>query len=95
MSPSLRRWALDTAERAAMTFAQAYLAVWVAVGGATYNTLFTVNNVQAGVVGLALAVAVAVGAKQIGASDSASLLPATVDPPKAERKRDAIGGSSK
>lgn len=82
MNPDLRRWALDTAERSLKTFAQAYFAVWIAVGGAAFDTLFTRDNLEAGVVGLALAVATAVGAKQVGAPDSASLLPADTDPPQ-------------
>lgn len=86
MSSDLRRWALDTAERAGKTFVQAYLAVWV-VAGADFDHLFTRDNAEGGVVGLALAVAAAVGAKQIGANDSASLLPADVDPPQDDLAR--------
>jgi len=86
----LRRWLFDTAERASKTFVQAYLAVWV-VAGADFDHLFTRDNLEGGVVGLALAVAVAVGAKQMGAPDSASLLPAKVDPPQEAQKRDKLG----
>jgi hypothetical protein len=77
-----QRWALDTLERAAKTFVQAYLSVWIAIGGTSFDTLFTRDNLEAGVVGLALAVASAVGARRVGAPDSASLLPADTDPPQ-------------
>lgn len=72
----------DSAERAARTFVQSYLACWLAAGAADYDELFTVTNLKAGVVGLALSLAVSVGAKKRGADDSASLLPADVDPPQ-------------
>lgn len=78
----MKRWVADTAERAGRTFGQSYLAVWVAAGGTAFDTLFTVTNLKAGVVGVALSVAVSVGAKQSGPNDSASLLPADVDPPQ-------------
>ena len=73
---------MDALERAGRTFGQAYLAAWVAYGGAAYDELFTVDNLKAGVVGLALSFAVSLGAKKRGADDSASLLNANVDPPQ-------------
>lgn len=81
MSSDLRRWLFDTAERAGKTFVQAYLAVWF-VAGADFDNLFTRDNLEGGVVGLALALAAAIGAKRLGAPDSASFLPAEVDPPQ-------------
>lgn len=93
MSATTKRWLLDTGERAGRTFLQAYFAVWLALG-AGYETLFTLENLKGGVVGVALSVAMSVGAKKTGADDSASLLPANVDPPqdppkKAARKKAA------
>lgn len=56
---------------------QAYLAVWVA-GTPDYDHLFTRSNLEGAVVGLALSLAMSVGAKKRGADDDASLL----DPPE-------------
>lgn len=81
-----KRWLLDALERAGRTFGQAYLAAWVALGDLSYETLFTVTNLKAGVVGLALSLAVSLGARKRGADDSASLLPADVDPPQPVKK---------
>lgn len=86
MSAKTKRWLADALERAGRTAAQAYLAVWIA-NGASYETLFTRTNLEGAVVGLALSLAVSVGAKQAGADDSASLLPADVDPPQPVKKR--------
>lgn len=65
-------WVKDTAERAARTFLQAYLTLWIVVGGTDFDALFTVENLKAGVVGIGLSVAMAVGAKQTGNPDDAS-----------------------
>lgn len=89
MSATTKRWLLDTLERAGRTFLQAYFAVWLTVGSAEYETLFTVTNLKAGVVGVALSLAMSVGAKKTGADDSASLLPADVDPPQDPPKKAA------
>jgi hypothetical protein len=75
------RWLADTGERAGRTFLQGYFAVWLAFG-AGFDTLFTLDNLKAGVVATALSVAMSMGAKKAGANDSASLLPASVDPPQ-------------
>ena len=85
MSKSTLRFLADTAERAAKTFAQAFFAVWLGIGGAQFDTLFTVDNLKAGVVGLALSVATSLGSKKLGADDSASLLPASIDPPQKKK----------
>jgi hypothetical protein len=81
MSDATKRWLADALERAARTFGQAYLGVWLALG-ADFDHLFTRNNLEGGVTGLALSLAVSIGAKKRGADDSASLLPADVDPPQ-------------
>lgn len=90
MNTTTKRWLLDALERAGRTFAQAYLGAWVALG-ADFDHLFVRDNFEGGVVGLALSLAVSVGAKRTGADDSASLLPADVDPPqkKAPAKKPA------
>lgn len=81
MTNSTRRFIADTAERAARTAAQGYFAVWLGIGGADFDTLFTLNNVKAAVVAVALSVAMSVGAKRVAARDSASFLPVGLDPP--------------
>jgi hypothetical protein len=63
----------DLAERAARTFAQGYFTVWLTFKGADYDTLFTTDNLKAGVVACALSVAMSVGARATGSPDSASL----------------------
>jgi hypothetical protein len=86
VSATTKRWLADALERSGRTFVQAYLACWLAAGSADYDELFTITNLKAGVVGLALSLAVSVGAKKRGADDSASLLPADVDPPQPVKK---------
>jgi hypothetical protein len=82
MSSATKRFIADLAERAGKVFIYAYLASWVS-RGVEYDTLFTQDNAEAGVVGLALSLAVSVGiARHVGSNDSASLLPANVDPPQ-------------
>lgn len=81
MTSTTKRWLADSAERAARTAVQAYFAVWVA-GTPDFDHLFTRSNLEGAVVGVALSIAMAVGAKRQGAPDSASFLPADVDPPQ-------------
>lgn len=64
----------DVAERGVRVFVYSYLATWVGAG-TKFDVLFTRNNVEAGVIGLALSVAVSVGVKNIGDKDSASIFP--------------------
>lgn len=90
MTATTRRFLWDTGERSAKTFFQSYFAVWITVGGAEFDTLFTVDNLKAGVVGVALSIATSLGSKRLGADDSASLLPEGTDPPvkrKAAKKK--------
>jgi hypothetical protein len=89
MSNDLKRFLADLAERASRTFLQAYFAAWVAFG-MDFDHLFTRNNLEAGVVGLAASVAMSLGAKRTGANDSASLLPANVDPPQDDGAVDIV-----
>jgi hypothetical protein len=80
-----RRFLLDAAERAGKTFAQAYFGLWLLRAGlgdaelaepraAAFDLLFTLDNVKAGVVGVALSVATSIGSRQIGRRDDASLV---------------------
>lgn len=48
------------ADRAVRTFLYAYLSYWIVAGGG-YDTLFAADNVKAGVVALAMSVAVSLG----------------------------------
>jgi hypothetical protein len=64
----------DTAERAARTFLQAYLSVWL-VTGADFDGLVDTENLKAGVVAVALSVAMSMGLKKVGPNkDSGSVL---------------------
>lgn len=64
----------DTAERAIRTFLQAYLSVWL-VTGADFDGLADAENLKAGVVAVALSVAMSMGLKKVGANkDSGSVL---------------------
>jgi energy-converting hydrogenase Eha subunit E len=66
-----------TAERAVKTFLQFYLGFWLltmglmgtsaaVVGPEAFDTLFTLDNVKVGVVGLALSVVTSIGTKNLG-----------------------------
>lgn len=55
----------ETAERAARTFLQAYLGVWVATG-ADFDGLVDSDNLKTGVVAVALSIAMSMGLKNVG-----------------------------
>lgn len=64
----------DSIERAAKTFIQAYLGVWMATG-ADFDGLASGSNLKAGVVAVALSVAMSMGLKKVGPDKtSASIL---------------------
>lgn len=64
----------ESAERAARTFVQAYLSVWL-VSGADFDGLTNADNLKAGVVAVALSIAMSMGLKKVGPNkDSASVL---------------------
>jgi hypothetical protein len=65
------KFAKDVAERAARTFLQAYLSIWLVNGGG-YDELFTSDNLKAGVVGVALSVAMSLGLKKVGPNKSSA-----------------------
>lgn len=73
----------DAAERAIKTFGQFYLGYWLflnpgvegVVTPDAFDTLFTADNLKAGVVGLALSAVFSLGSKKFGKNkDSASLV---------------------
>ena len=75
------KYMTELAERAVKTFGQFYLAYWLFLnpdgGGISpemFDTLFTTQNLKAGVVGLALSVATSLGSKPFGDKNSASLV---------------------
>lgn len=76
MTPRLRHWAADTAERTASTAAQALIAT-VGITGWTSSDTWAITAGAA-----ALCVLKCVAALNVGAPDSASLLPADQDPPQ-------------
>lgn len=55
----------DTVERAARTFLQAYLSLWL-INGADFEGLKDADNLKAGVVAVALSVAMSLGLKKVG-----------------------------
>lgn len=64
----------DTAERAARTFLQAYLAAWIAAGSG-FDALVDSTNLKIGVVAVAASIAMNMGLKNVGANkDSGSVL---------------------
>jgi hypothetical protein len=68
------KFIVDTAERAAKTFVQAYLGAWV-VAGSDFNALTDMANVKIGVVAVAASIAMAMGLKNVGSNkDSGSVL---------------------
>ena len=74
-----KRFWQDAIERAAKTFFQAYAAAWVAVSAATgsaldFDTLFTLDNVKAGVVGVAISFFMSMGSTLRGDRNNASLV---------------------
>lgn len=72
----------DLTERAARTFIQGYLGAWtlasIKTPGDTYTQLFTITNLQAGLVMVAYSVAMSLGVKNIGDKNSASILTASL-----------------
>ena len=64
----------DAVERAANTFVQAYLGVWMATG-ADFDGLTSTDNLKAGVVAVALSIAMSMGLKKVGPNkNSASVV---------------------
>lgn len=75
MTDRYRRWLADTAERTVRTAAQAALSA-LAITGWSLDTLY----LSLGAAGVCVVTCLA--ALGVGAPDSASLLPADVDPPQ-------------
>jgi len=59
------KFAKEAAERAVRTFFQGYLAYWM-VNGADFDSLIAGDSLKAGVVALALSVAMSLGLKNVG-----------------------------
>lgn len=72
----------DVVERMSKTFFQAYFAAWTLIAfvgtglgnAGAFDSLFTMNNVKAGVVGAALSFFTSIGSRPVGDQDSASLV---------------------
>jgi hypothetical protein len=82
MSGNTKRFLIDTGERTARTFVQGFLGAVTldAFSGAFNPTWF--QNMGLGAMAGVYAILVAFAGKRTGAPDSASLLPADVDPPQ-------------
>lgn len=80
-----KRYALDLFERVVKTFLQAFIGQVILSGLDVYRALTDLSVLEkAGTAGMAAVVALLFGlvARWVGAPDSASLLPAEVDPPQ-------------
>lgn len=60
-----KKFIKEAVERAARTFVQAYLSIWM-VNGANFDGLTNVDNLKAGVVAVVLSVAMSLGLKNVG-----------------------------
>lgn len=58
---TVKAWLLDNAVKAGKTFIQGYGGAWVVYGNTEFDTLFTINNVKAGVVAAAIYLFMALG----------------------------------
>lgn len=81
-----REFLLDALERSLRTFIQTFAAFVVIKGSFDRDALY------GGLVAGGLAVLSSVAAQPFGAKDSASFLPANVDPPTEEARREALRG---
>lgn len=79
----ISRYYQDLLERAAQTFWQGYLAAWIvaSAGAPDYDKLFTVFNLQLGVVALALSTMKSGIVQRVTKKDSASTLKVVSDAP--------------
>lgn len=82
MSASWKRWLLDTGERTARTFVQGFLGAVTLDALTTHVNLDLLHQLELGALAGAYGVLTAFAAKGNGAPDSASFLPADVDPPQ-------------
>jgi len=84
MDHRLKKFLLDAGERAAKTFAEGYITMWFLTAGIAkddikgsseaFDTLFTLNNLKAGVVATALSLAASLLSRKKGSDASASLV---------------------
>lgn len=76
-----KRYLADLGERLILAFLGAYAAAWQLVGVSDYQHLFTLHNLQSGLVGAAVVFFAGVVGKNIGNPVSASVLPPSLQPP--------------
>lgn len=80
-----RELVLDIAERAGRTFLQFYFGAWMLAAGLlntdfdqprgdAFDHLFTMDNFKAGIVGVALTIAMGLGTSRFGNKDTASVI---------------------
>lgn len=75
MQKYTKSWMIDTAERVTKTFVQGFLMAWIVFQDKTWDAFWNVENLQAGIVGGAIALAMAVIGGQIGSQKTAAWLP--------------------
>ena len=80
------RYWQDLAERAGRTFLQGYFSCWL-ISGADYESLFTEQNLKLGVTASALSVAMSLGLKKVGNTNSASSILSVGNDPKPKTKK--------
>lgn len=82
MSADTKRWFLDAGERLGKTFLQGFLAaITLDQFSDSFDPSFKFTLGAAAMAGI-YSVLMSIASKPVGASDSASLLPADVDPPQ-------------
>lgn len=67
-------WFADAAERAGMTFLQAWLAAWVAIEDVSADQLFDGKILTVGLIAAVLSILKSLAARQTGDKDNASLV---------------------
>lgn len=90
------RFLADLGERAARSFIQGFLGLWLANPSepVEFDTLFTLSNLKAGIVMAVLSIGMAVAGKGVGNPDTASVLPAPVAPASPPQPADVVLGGT-
>lgn len=74
MKRSTTAWLYETGDRVVRSFVQGYVTSWLVFKGPQYDTMLTITNLKAGGAMAGLALAMALGFKQVGSDHSTSQL---------------------